>query len=240
MAKHLSIYILLINVAMAQNDSITSTISLTETRILYWNVKNHIEFVGPADYDSLALHVIGGEFIPDGKNTGYVIPTGKDLRYLKLTIVGYKNGVDEFVSAYDYAVIRLPDPDIFLSSINLNSNLNNYTDKQLIEDLVFYANYDSPLNRIISIVDSKFIIVKWTVLVGNWEITGSNKLDFEHLFAAFIKAKKGTMIHFKSFEVIAPDKTIRIIDLNSSYVKKGKSGDVIERKGWSTEPAEGG
>ncbi|UKN00317.1 hypothetical protein K6119_11285 [Paracrocinitomix mangrovi] len=215
-----------------------STISLTENRILFWNVKNPVEFVGPAKYDSLTILVNGGEFYSTGSSTGYIIPTKKEMRSIKVDVIGFLNGQKESLLAFDYKVLRLPDPSIYIGNFDLTSDLNRLNDQSLFQEFRFTARYDYTTNYLIGITDCNFSIKKWTIQVGKQEIVGSNKADYDQLFIAITNAKKGTEIRFQSFEIAGPDGAMRTIDVNTTYLKKGKKNEVIKRNFWSLSPSE--
>lgn len=240
MYKVLLIGLFFCTAGFGQSDRYLSTISLVEKRVLFWNVKNRIEFVGPEFYDSLTIQIEDGEFIATGPSTGYIIPKKFESPFtIRVKLIGIKNGIPELVLAFDYKILKLPDPEIYLGNINLHNDLNMLDDKSLFENLNFIAKYNSLINHLIGIDQCNFKLKKWTVQVGKIEIIGTSLTDYDHLFAAITNAKRGTEIKFGTFELLAPDGTTRLIDVNSSYFKKGNRNDTIERKVWSLEPTDG-
>lgn len=238
MNKILLIGLIISSNLFAQSDRYSSTISLPEKRVLFWNVKNSIEFVGPESYDSLTIDLQDGEFHQTGASTGYIIPTKKGMRSLKVDLIGFKNGQRESLLAFEYKVLRLPDPEIYLANFDLKSDLNRLEDQSLFQDLRFTAKYNRTNSFLVGITDCNFSIKKWTVQVGKLEVTGTTKTDYDHLFAAITNAKKGTKITFCSFEIEGSDESLRTIEVNSTYLKKGNKNDVIKRKIWSLTPTE--
>jgi len=215
--------------SLCQAEKNFSTVSLTERRALFWNVRNYIEFVVPEIYDSAYVSMIGGDFISRDFNFGYIIPKDErfnGLRGTTIFLIATNDTLLDTVMVRDFDVVRLPDPKIYFGGIDLQSNLDVHSDYVLFGAGNFTAEYNIPLIKIIGINDIHFTIKSWTAHVGDVAVQGRDVNSMTHLIAAVTEAKKGTLIKFTSFEVLGPDGTVRIITINATYLKKGKQGTL--------------